>query len=124
MATADLPASHKFIAKGIVEMRWTATGVTGVGFAMNAPNLPDKTVHVLGPTGGTTQVVIEGTNATTATVGATDWTTLVDPQGTALDHVSSFIETILENPRYIRPRIPVATGPDVTVTIIARGALR
>lgn len=125
MATADISASHKMIAKGICEMSWTATKVTGVGFAMNAPNLPDKTVHVLGVTGGTTQVIIEGTNATSPTVGATQWTTLVDPQGTDLDFTNRAIETILENPRYIRPRWPVATGGhDVSVVIIARGGLR
>ena len=120
MATADISAAHHMTARGVVEMTWTATGVTGVGFAMHAPNYPDKTVHVLGPTGGTSQVVIEGTNATTPTTAAANWTTLADPQGNALSTTTQIIEAILENPRYIRPRFPVATGPTVTVRIVAR----
>ncbi len=123
MATADLTSFHNMIAKGVCQMRWTSTGVTGVGFAMNAPYLPDKTVHVIGPTGGTTNVVIEGTNDDSPTT--TNWTTIVDPQGNALDFTNEAMETILENPRYIRPRIPTATGgADIVVTIMARGQLR
>ncbi len=119
MATADIAAGHVRIAHGIVEMRWTAVGVTGVGFAMNAPGLADKTVHVVGPTGGTTQVVIEGTNDDTPT--GDNWTTLVDPQGNDLDFTNQGVEAILENPKFIRARFPVATGPTVIVTILARG---
>lgn len=119
MATADIAASHKRLSHGVVEMRWTFTAVTGVGFAMNAPELSDKTVHVAGPTGGTTQVVIEGTSDDTPT--GTSWTTLEDPQGNDLDFTNAAMEAILDNPRYIRARVPVATGPTVIVTIVARG---
>ena len=129
MATADTPAAHKMIAKGICHMSWlfpTAAGdTTGIGYAMNAPNLPDKTVYVMGPTSGTTRLVIEGTNASTPDEGVTTWITLTDAQGNPLDHVSQYIETILENPRYIRPRAPVVTAARaIRVTIIARGPLR
>lgn len=121
MATADIAAAHVMIARGVCQMHWQATGVTGVGFAMNAPGFPDKTVQVLGPTGGTTQVVIEGSNEDTPT-GV--FTTLVDPQGNDLDFTDAAVEAILENPRFIRPRFPVATGPTVDVRIIARSGLR
>lgn len=120
MATGDIPASTVAIAKGVYKTQWSVTGVTGIGYALNAPNLPDKTLHVLGPTGGTTQVVVEGTNDDTPT--GDNWTTLVDPHETDLSFTDEAIEAILENPRYIRPRFPVATGPAVTVTIISRGA--
>lgn len=122
MATGTIAVAHTMVAKGVCSVQWTATGITGLGVAMNAPGLPDKTVQVIGPTGGTTQVVIQGSNDATPTVG--NWTTLVDPQGNDLDFTDAAIEAILENPRYIRPNFAVATGPTVTVTILARSAVR
>lgn len=131
MATADISAFHNMIGKGICEMQWTFAGVTGIGFAMNAQNLPDKVVHVRsdGFNGGTTQVVLQGTNATTPTAALTQWHTLVDVHETSLDRASlatGYIETILDNPRFIRPRVPVAsTGVgDIIVNVIAQGQLR
>jgi hypothetical protein len=105
-------------------MSWSfVSGGARIGYAMNAPNLPDKTVWVEGPTGGTSQIIIEGTNATTATVGATQWYTLsYAATGGDLDFTTREVGQILENTRYIRPRcVTVTNGMTVTVKILARG---
>lgn len=119
MATGEFAAHHKMISRGVMRMQWVFTA-SGAGFAMNAPDLTDKTVHVVGPTGGTSQVVLEGSNDGSGATAV--WETLHDPQGNDLSTVSGLIETILENPQYIRPRAPtVTTGKSIQVTIIARG---
>ena len=119
MATAAINSYCEYTSRGVAQMVWTATGITGEGVAMNAPGLPDKTVHIVGPTGGTSTVIIEGTNDATPTG---TWTTLTDPQGNAISKTSDAIESILENPKYIRPRFSVVTsGKTIVVTIVARG---
>ena len=131
MATADISAFHDMIGKGVCQMEWSFAGVTGVGFAMNAQNMPDKTLHVRCDlfAGGTTNVVIEGTNEATPTT--TRWKTLVDVHENSLDlntiNATGILETILDNPRYIRPRVPTVTTAvtsPIVVTIIAQGQLR
>lgn len=123
MATAITVAETVWIQKGVARISWVfASGTTlGQGNALSAPHLPDKTVQVFGPTGGTTSVTIQGSNDLTPTG---NYVTLVDPQGTNLSFTNTAIEAILESPRFIRPDLTVATGPAVTVTIVSRSGLR
>ncbi len=128
MATAVVMAEHKMIAKGVMAItwKWTAT-VTGFGSTLNAPNLPDKTVQVLGPTGGTTSIRIMGSNATTPTGS---YSLLQDDQNTALSFTNASgegeIEVVMQNPRWIRPYASTVTGGDSLpeVRMVCRSGLR
>ncbi len=125
-ALATMLAECTAIAKGVYRQKWSAGVVASgnVGNPMVAPNLPDKTVYIEGPStaAGTTRIIIEGTNG--AVVSTATWTTLTTPTDGALDFsgvTAARIKVIRENPRMIRPRFPVVTaGETVSVEIIAR----
>ncbi|KKK57679.1 hypothetical protein LCGC14_3052050 [marine sediment metagenome] len=80
----------------------------------------DKTVHVKGTFGVGGNVIIEGSND-----GVT-WVTLTDPQGTALNTITTeTLEAILENPLYIRPRVSAGDGTtDLDVILAGRAILQ
>ena len=104
-------------------MTWTGLASGDVGSALNAPNLPDKTVHVTGVY-NTATVVIEGSNSATS---ATDFITLTDPSDNALSFASGTVdehlEQIMQNPRRIRPSLGTAGGSaSVTVYIVSRSS--
>lgn len=108
---ADFDATHVFISKGVVLSSWEATA-SGVGSALDGSGYPDKTVEVVGPTGGTTTLIIEGAMSATG-----PWTTLVDPQGNNLSFTNKGMEAILDNPRYIRPRAETVTSGAATILV-------
>lgn len=116
---ATIVPACEYISKGVAQITWSGLSASGdVGRAHVAPDLNDKTVYVEGPAGGTTQVVLEGTNTATGT-----YTTLTDPLGNALEFTTATTAVILQNPRYIRPRLNTATGVSVNVIIVARGSM-
>lgn len=110
-------------ARGVYVMTWSlpsgAFASGDVGNPFDAPHLPDKTVQVVGmATTETSRVVIEGTNGTAS---AGTYVTLTDPNDVALSFPNTAtgqLKAILENPRFIRPRIDTATTDHDTVTVI------
>lgn len=74
------------------------------GAPLEFPEYPDKTVSVTGTLAGAT-VVVEGSPD-----GVT-WSTLTNPQGQniALDALGETV-TIMENPRFTRPRVEGGSG--------------
>ena len=115
------------IARGVVVTRWDTFTVSGdVGGVLDAPHYPDKSVQVIGLPGGTTNIVIEGSNDAPSNG---NFQTLVDTQGNLLSFFGTMdptgIEQILDNPRYIRPRLDaitsLATSP--AVIIVSRASL-
>jgi uncharacterized protein YxjI len=89
---------------------------------MIAANLPDKTVQLQGPTGGTSRIIIEGTNGAAASTAT--WVTLTTPTDGSLDFTDvtgGTLKVIRENPLMIRPRFETVTsGKSLTVQIVAR----
>jgi hypothetical protein len=122
MAEITVTGRGDWISKGVYRMSWPTFNSTGNGTQFEAPNLPDKTVTVYGTyvSGGGT-ILIQGSE-----VGGTGlWFTLNDPQGNALSIATGKVETILENPRYIRPRMSAqASTTSVNVVIIAQSTKR
>jgi hypothetical protein len=115
--------SGRWFAKGIHECKWTLKGTTvGNGAVLDAPTLPDKSIHIHGVFGGGT-VIIQGSNGP-ATVSV--YHTLNDANGNALSFTTSGIEQILENTRLIRPRFSAAAAAttSITVRIMSRSELR
>ena len=120
-AIAALQAASVAVARGVYAQRWTAT-ISGVGNPMVAANLPDKTVQIQGPTGGTSRIIIEGTNG--AVVSTATWVTLSTPTDGALDFTDvtgGTLQVIRENPLMIRPRFDTVTaGKTLTAQVLAR----
>ncbi len=130
MATADVIGATKALARGVYQTVWSWTSTaTGASNPMSCHAYPDKTVQAFHPTGGTSRIVIEGSNVTAALNGAdigsaSDWTVLTTPTDGLLQVAGAFvnsgdIKVIRENPRWIRGRASTVTG-NIKVIIIAR----
>lgn len=106
---ATIPGTGKWVARGVHEKTWTPMTFSGtdVGTPLDAVALPTKTCHVSGTPGSGGAVTIEGSNDNT------NWSTLKDMTGTALV-IGVGVFSILDNPRYIRPRV---TGGDGTTSL-------
>ena len=96
----------------------TLTTANDVGVAFLSAAWPDKTVHVEGTFGAAGAVAIEGTNEESPT----NWHTLTDPQGDPLSFSAGGIKTILENTRWIRPKVTAGDGTtDIDVVMMIAG---
>lgn len=101
---------------------WSGMGATDVGVGIQAFRFVDKTCqsYISGAGGqfGTSSLFIEGSNnSTDGQDGA--WIFAHDPQGNdiQLSVTSGAIETILENPRWLRPRYGAGTGSLTSVSL-------
>ena len=105
--TADLPG-------GTQMHTWTLTTADHTGDGIEAPGASDRTVTMTGTWGAATGIM-EGSND-----GST-WLPLTDNGNTAISMTADAIEIILQNPRYIRPRLSVVgAGATVTVKVLSR----
>ena len=125
-AIAALIGYGKYVSKGVHEQVWNAN-VSGRGNYLDAAALPDKTVHILGPStgGGSSRIILEGTNESYPTTPTARWTTLTSPTDGDFDFTAmvtvGIIRALRENPRYIRPHFEtVTTGETLGVIIISR----
>lgn len=122
-STAIFTYNGSFIARGVHMTRWTAT-VSGAGLAQSPGNLPDKTVAISGPTGGTSSVTIQGSNATTPTAGYFTLNSAAASGGPLSTLTAAGIFVILENPRFIRPLCAtVTTGKTINIDLLSRSDL-
>lgn len=116
MATVDYTWTEDFGVVGFVDViRWSNinAGDTCTPFPGGA-SLQDKTVQLLG-TLGTFQ--LQGTNANLA---ENLWNVLVNEQHTPINETGGArFETVLHDPRFIRPLVTGA-GAGVTVILVAR----
>lgn len=98
-------------------IRWTPMTNSGsdVGSPIEMPGSSDRSVQVTGTFGTGGNLRIEGSN------DGTNYATLTDPQGNALDITSAKIETIMELTRYIRPRVTAGDGTtSVSVSLLVK----
>ena len=85
------------------------------GAAVERGDLSDKTVQVSGTFGAGGTVLIEGS------MDGTTWATLRSPLDTALSLQAAAVHAVLENPRYLRPRVSAGDGTtSLTVVLGAR----
>lgn len=105
--THDIDGSVKII-------RWGPMIENTDGVPVSIPWYTTKTVTFSGAF-TTATMILQGSND-----GAT-WFPLTDPQGNAISRTAEGIETIDENPLFIRPLISGgAAGTSITVIICAR----
>lgn len=96
------------------QYKWAMTGAD-TGVAVMNGNFGDKTISVIGGVWtGPTTLLVEGSN------DGTNFITLTDPQGNAISKTADFIETIEENPLYIRVRSSGGTTNALPVILVCR----
>jgi len=102
-------------------VQWTPLTTTNAdGQAWDTQDFPDISVQVQGTFGAGGTVVWEGTNEETATT----WYTLNDPQANALSFTSAKIEQVLENTRWVRPRVTAGDGTTSITVVVWAGRRR
>jgi hypothetical protein len=118
--------SAETLAKGVIQAKWTGLTTTGAGRALDAFAYPDKTVVLAGTIGSGTTVLIQGSSTATNPLSTGGfWYTLTDQSDNALSLSTGKIETIAQNPRYIRPRITAKNAnTNVSVIITAQSVKR
>lgn len=94
----------------VKQRAWVALGTDDTGTGEILADYPDKTITVTGTWGGAT-LIVQGSND-----GVT-YITMTDPQGNALSKTANFIETILENPLYIKVVTSGGTGTVLSAII-------
>lgn len=115
VARLSLPNTGDF--NGINAFQWTPMTNSGsdVGEAISMASSADRSVQVTGTFGAAGNLRVEGT------IDGTNWATLTDPQGNALDFTAAKIEAISELVRQIRPRVTAGDGTtSLTVSLITR----
>lgn len=101
---------------------WSGMAAGDVGVGVQAFRYIDKTAQSFivgaGAQWGTSSLFIEGSNNSTDGQDG-NWIFAHDPQGNdiQLSVTSGAIETILENPHWIRPRVGTGTASLVSVSL-------
>jgi hypothetical protein len=101
---------------------WSGLGATDLGVGVQCFRYLDKTLqsYISGAGGqfGTSSLFIEGSNDSTDGQNGS-WIYVHDPQGNdiQLSVTSGAIEVLLENPRYVRPRVGTGTGSLISVAL-------
>jgi len=115
MAVIPYTGVDDLVKQKCAYVTWVLPTDADTGQPLEACFFNDKTVQVFGT--AVTSITMQGSNDPRVITDAANavWFTLVDPQGTTIVKTSAFGETILENPRYIRPVL--TTGTDVTVIL-------
>jgi hypothetical protein len=120
--TTEALKSHK--DRDCVVYTWANMANGDYGTAIEAPGSADKTVQVRGTYGAGGDLRVEGSNLPAPVASATsDWDVLTDPQGNDLAIVSGDKQTegVLENPRWVRPRVHAGDGTtSLTVRMLVR----
>lgn len=93
-----------------------ATWVLGAGddgAPVRFAGAADRTVQIIGTFGGAS-VAMQGS------LDGTNWATLTDPQGNAINASSAILEAVTELVRFIRPVVTGGSGTNVTVMLFMR----
>jgi hypothetical protein len=107
---------------GNVQMvTWAGLTTNSNGNPWQRVDFTDKCVQIFGNFGSGATVVIQGSNDPRVITDPANavWTDLTDAQGTTISKTAAAIEQIVDNPRWIRPRVTGGTSPSITVVIAA-----
>lgn len=100
---------------------WETLTTDDVGQPWQLVHYSDKTVQIFGDFGSGATVLMQGSNDPRVISDPDNavWFSLTDAQGNAISKTALAGETILENPRWIRPYVSGGTSPDIDVIIAA-----
>lgn len=105
-----LPIGGEYTRVRVVQ--WTGLLNADDGDPVALPQFSDRSIQVTGTFGVGGSLRIEGT------IDGTNYTTLTDPQGNALDVTAAKIEAVSEAVRLIRPRVTAGDGTTSLVCTI------
>jgi len=113
-------ATRNAVSQAPEELRlkcdWAGLLNTDVGDAQALSHYPMKAVQAIGTFGVGGSVAIEGS------MDGTNWGALRDSTGTAIAlTAATIVRDVLENPRFIRPRVTAGDGA-TTLTLMLWGA--
>ena len=113
------------ISRGSHKWVWANMGDDDVGEALGPDGggiaFADKTVMIVAAAYDSATIAIQGSN------DGSNWFTLTNPNNDSLSFtVGDQLDTILENPLYIRPKTSggQANPADITVTLVGRATLQ
>lgn len=102
-----------FPAHGVALATWASLANGEAGSPISLPRYPDKTFQISGTFGAGGSVNIEGSN------DGSNWNILADINGNALTRTASGVDTISDNPFYIRANCTAGDGTtNLKVTIL------
>jgi hypothetical protein len=110
----NLPAGSAY--RNAVIYRWDLVNGES-GDAIDLAAFPDRSVQVLGTFGVGGNARCEG-SLLAAPASNSDYATLTDPQGNALDVTAAKIEAVSEATRWFRPRITAGDGTTALTIIL------
>lgn len=115
MATVDYTTENK---GNVQHIKWEGLTTGDYGRPWELPNHADKTFQVLGNFGSGATVTLQGSNVWNPVLTTDDdWESLTDTTETALALTSKGGGQILQNYRWIRPKVASGTTPDLDVLI-------
>lgn len=105
---------------GVDYISWIGLTTDDTGEPLEASAHSDKTFQVLGSFGSNATVTLQGSNVASPSTNDDDWVTLTDTTETALALTSAGGGVILQNYRWIRPKVTSGTSPDLDIYITAK----
>jgi hypothetical protein len=120
MATVPLTTDNR---GNVQHVKWTGLTTNDYGQPWEQPNHSDKTFSIIGDFGSGATVVLQGSNVWNPVLTTdADWHTLTDTTETDVSVTSKTGGQILQNYRWIRPKVTGGTSPDLDVYICAARA--
>lgn len=115
MATVPLQTENK---GNVQHVKWEALTTNDYGQPWELPNHSDKTLSILGNFGSGATVTMQGSNVWKPVLtDDNDWHTLTDTTETDIAATAKLGSQILQNYRWIRPKVTSGTSPDLDVLI-------
>lgn len=126
MAEIEYTSDNDFIKNRSQYIVWSGLSVDDTGSPLQFAGHADKTVHVFGTWDGAS-VIFEGSNDPRVETDPNNaaWATMNDPQAIAFQRSSDFIDMVVENPRYMRPRVSGGGGStNITIILCCKSPVR
>lgn len=115
MATVPYTTENK---GNVQHVKWEGLTTNDYGTPYENPSYSDKTFQILGNFGSGATVVLQGSNVWSPVLtDDNDWESLTDTTETAISATSKLGGQILQNYRWIRPKVTSGTSPDIDVLI-------
>lgn len=121
MATIAFDTSDDFIKNRSTYITWSNLASNDDGQPLQFAGHADKTLQVFGSFSGGATLVFEGSNDPRVETdsGNAVWFTLNDMQTLPLSKTSAGGDLIVENPRYMRPKVTGGDGSTSITVILA-----
>lgn len=115
MATVPIASENK---GNVQHVKWEGLTTGDYGQPWENPNYSDKTFSILGNFGSGATVTLQGSNVWNPVLtDDNDWHTLTDTTETDIAVTSKTGGQILQNYRWLRPKVASGTSPDIDVLI-------